>query len=138
MIQTYTDVMTMMPAVTKQDTQGRSEVSILYDIHNAHLVDYKDRTTLLNIIAFITMMPAVTRQDIQGTSEKSILYDIPNVLLVPLLNIVKTSIIPDNYFSTTFCFAHWRSNRENSSSLSAAAKRILACLHFQQSLSIEV
>ena len=40
MMPTYRAVMLMMPAVTRQDIQGTSEKSILYDIPNAYLVDY--------------------------------------------------------------------------------------------------
>ena len=47
MVTTYITVMTMMPAVTRQDIQGKSEKSILYDILNAHLVDYKEKTTII-------------------------------------------------------------------------------------------
>ena len=35
-----TTVMTMMPTVTRQDIQGKSEKQILYDIPKVHLVDY--------------------------------------------------------------------------------------------------
>ena len=43
----YTAVITMMSAVTRQDMQGTSEKSILYDIPNAHLVDYSKNTTFI-------------------------------------------------------------------------------------------
>ena len=43
----YTTVMTMMSAVTRQDIQGQSEKSILYDILKVHLVDYKEKTTII-------------------------------------------------------------------------------------------
>ena len=41
----YTVVMTMMPAVTRQDIQGKLEKSILYDILKVHLVGYEEKTT---------------------------------------------------------------------------------------------
>ena len=44
---TYTAVMTMMPAVTREDIRGKSEKPIQYDIPNAHLVDYKEKTTFI-------------------------------------------------------------------------------------------
>ena len=40
---TYISVMLMMPAVTKKDVQETSEKSILYDIPNTQLVDYKEK-----------------------------------------------------------------------------------------------
>ena len=47
MTQTYTSVLPMVPAVTRQDIQGTSEESIRYDLPNAQLVDYKERTTFI-------------------------------------------------------------------------------------------
>ena len=43
----YTTVMTMIPADTRLDMQEKSEKSILYDIPNVHLVDYKEKTTFI-------------------------------------------------------------------------------------------
>ena len=47
MMTTYTTVMTMMPAVIRQDKQEKSEKQILYDIPKAHHVDYKEKTTII-------------------------------------------------------------------------------------------
>ena len=47
MMITYTTAIMMMPAVTRQDIQGKSEMSVLHDIPNAHLVDYEEKTTFI-------------------------------------------------------------------------------------------
>ena len=47
MTTTYTTGMTTMPAVTRQDIQRKSEKSVLYDIPNMYLVDYKEKTTII-------------------------------------------------------------------------------------------
>ena len=47
MTMTYTAVMMTMPAVTRQDIQGKSEKAILYDISKAHLVGYEEKTTFI-------------------------------------------------------------------------------------------
>ena len=43
----YITVMNMIPAVTRQDIQRKTEKSILYIILKVHLVDYKEKTTFI-------------------------------------------------------------------------------------------
>ena len=43
----YTTVMTMMPVVTRQDIQGKLEKTIQNDTPNTHLVDYKEKSNII-------------------------------------------------------------------------------------------
>ena len=47
MTTTYTSDMTTMPAVTSQDIQRKSEKSIMFNVPNMYLVDYKEKTTII-------------------------------------------------------------------------------------------